>query len=53
MGIESCQCRQAPLQRNNIAWAMLVWLKLINLAHNTGQIIYKINHNLLYKPNIP
>jgi len=31
-GIESCQCRKARLQRNHIACAMLVWLRLKKLA---------------------
>ncbi|NJO58841.1 MAG: transposase [Richelia sp. RM2_1_2] len=46
-GIESCQCRKARLQRNHIACAMLVWLRLKNLAYRTGQTVYKIKHNLL------
>lgn len=46
-GIESCQCRKARLQRNHIACAMLVWLRLKNLAYQTGQTIYRIKHNLL------
>lgn len=46
-GIESCECRKAPLQRNHIACAMLVWLRLKSLAYKTGQTIYKIKHNLL------
>lgn len=46
-GIESCQCRKARLQRNHIACAMLVWLRLKTLAYQTGQTIYQIKHNLL------
>ena len=46
-GIESCQCRKARLQRNHIACAMLVWLRLKNLAYKTGETVYKIKHNLL------
>ncbi|QOV22108.1 IS701 family transposase [Anabaenopsis elenkinii] len=46
-GIESCQCRQARLQRNHIACAMLVWIRLKNLAYQTGQTVYQIKHNLL------
>lgn len=46
-GIESCQCRKARLQRNHIACAMLVWVRLKNLAYTTGQTIYQIKHNLL------
>ncbi|GCL41397.1 hypothetical protein NIES80_10920 [Dolichospermum planctonicum] len=30
-----------------LACAMLVWLRLKNLAYQTGQTIYKIKHNLL------
>lgn len=32
-GIESCQCRKARLQRNHISCAMLVCLRLKNLAY--------------------
>jgi Transposase DDE domain len=46
-GIESCQCRKARLQRNHIACAMLVWVRLKNLAYTTSQTIYQIKHNLL------
>jgi len=46
-GIESCQCRKARLQLNHIACAMLVWVRLKNLAYRTGQTIYEIKHNLL------
>lgn len=31
-GIESCQCRKARLQKNHIACAMLVWIRLKHLA---------------------
>lgn len=46
-GIESCQCRKARLQRNHIACAMLVWLRLKNLAYLTCLTVYQIKHNLL------
>jgi hypothetical protein len=46
-GIESCQCRKGRIQRNHIACAMLVWLRLKNLAYQTCQTIYRIKHNLL------
>ena len=39
-GIKSCQCRKARLQRNHIACAMLVWIRLKNLAYQTGQTVY-------------
>jgi Transposase DDE domain len=46
-GIESCQCRKARLQRNHIACAILVWLRLKSLSYQTGQTVYQIKHNLL------
>jgi Transposase DDE domain len=46
-GIESCQCRKERLQRNHISCAILVWLRLKNLAYKTGQTIYQIKHKLL------
>lgn len=40
-GLEHCQCRKARIQRNHIACAFLVWVRLAELAHrsislNTG-----------------
>lgn len=35
-GIDSCQCRKARLQKNHIACAILVWIRLKNLAYQTG-----------------
>ena len=46
-GIESCQCRKARIQRNHIACAILVWLRLKDIADQTGQTIYQIKHALL------
>jgi hypothetical protein len=46
-GIESCQCRKGRIQRNHIACAILVWLRLKNLAYRSGQTIYQIKHGLL------
>ncbi|MHC5674656.1 IS701 family transposase [Nostoc sp.] len=46
-GIESCQCRKGCIQRNHIACAILVWLRLKDLAYKTGQTIYQIKHGLL------
>ena len=31
-GIESCQCRKARIQKNHIACAILVWLRLKDTA---------------------
>lgn len=60
-GIESCQCRKGRIQRNHIACAILVWLRLKELAAQTGQTIYQIKHGLLSnylvqqlkRPNVP
>lgn len=46
-GIESCQCRKARIQRNHINCAMLVWLRLKQLAYSTGQTVYQLKQALL------
>ncbi len=46
-GIESCQCRKGRIQRNHIACAILVWLRLKDLAYKSSQTIYQIKHGLL------
>jgi hypothetical protein len=46
-GIESCQCRQARIQRNHIACAILVWNHLKRFADFTCQTIYQLKQNLL------
>lgn len=46
-GMEACQCRKARIQRNHINCAILVWLRLKNMAYSTGQTIYQIKYGLL------
>src|SRR6266536_1611237 len=46
-GIEGCQCRRARSVRNHIACALLVWVRLKQVAHDTGQTIYQVKHGLL------
>jgi hypothetical protein len=46
-GIESCQYRKARLQRNHVACAMLVWIRLKNLGYQTGQTVYQNKHRFL------
>lgn len=46
-GIEKNQCRKARIQRNHIACAMLVWLRLTDLARQTQQTVYRIKHGML------
>lgn len=46
-GLEHCQCRQARIQRNHIACALLVWVRLTELASQTGKTLYRLKHGLL------
>jgi hypothetical protein len=46
-GIEKCQCRQARIVRNHIGCAILVWIRLKQVAHETQQTIYQVKHGLL------
>ena len=46
-GIEACKCGKARIQRNHICCALLVWLRLKNLAYQTGQTIYAFKWGLL------
>jgi macrodomain Ter protein organizer (MatP/YcbG family) len=46
-GIERCQCRKARIQRNHIACAILVWVRLAAVAKEMGQTLYRVKHGLL------
>ena len=46
-GIEGCQCRLARIQRNHIACAILVWVRLKQVAHETAATIYQLKQGLL------
>ena len=46
-GLERCQCRKARIQRNHIGCALLVWVRLKELAAHTGRTIYQLKHGLL------
>ena len=46
-GLERCQCRKARTQRNHIGCAFLVWIRLKELATQTGRTIYQLKHGLL------
>lgn len=46
-GIEGCQCRLARIQRNHIACAMLVWIRLKPVAQQTSSTIYQLKQGLL------
>ncbi len=46
-GIEGCQCRLARIQRNHIACAILVWVRLKQVAQETASTLYQLKHGLL------
>ncbi len=46
-GLEQCQCRKARIQRNHIACALLVWVRLNALAAQSGRTLYQLKHGLL------
>ena len=46
-GLEGCQCRLARIVRNHIGCAILVWVRLTQVAHETGRTIYQVKHDLL------
>jgi hypothetical protein len=46
-GAEGCQCRKARIVRNHIGCAILVWVRLNQVAHETQQTIYQVKHGLL------
>jgi hypothetical protein len=46
-GVEKCQCRKARIQRNHIACAVLVWIRLTELARASVTTIYRIKEDLL------
>jgi len=46
-GLERCQCRKARIQRHHIGCALLVRVRLKELATQTGRTVYQLNHGLL------
>ena len=46
-GIQKNQCRKARIQRNHIACAMLVWLRLTDLPRQNGKAVYPIKQGML------
>jgi len=46
-GLEGCQCRKARIVRNHIACAILVWVRLKQVANETQQTVYRLKHDLL------
>lgn len=45
-GLEGCQCRLERIVRNHIGCAMLVWVRLKQVAYQTDQTIYQVKHSL-------
>jgi len=48
-GVEKCQCRKAGIQRNHIACAVLVWIRLAAIARKTCSTIYMSKNEMLSK----
>jgi hypothetical protein len=46
-GVEKCECRKQRIQRNHIACAVLVWVRLKKIAYDSGQTVYQIKKSLL------
>jgi hypothetical protein len=46
-GVEKCQARRARIQRNHIACAVLVWIRLKAIARKAGATVYQLKQNLL------
>jgi hypothetical protein len=46
-GIEGCQCRKARIVRNHIGCAILVWIRLQQVAHMSQRTIYQVKNGLL------
>lgn len=47
-GLEGCQCRLARIQRNHIGCALLVWVRLKQVAHQLAVSIYQLKQGLLH-----
>ena len=43
-GLEKCPCRLARMVRNHIGCAMFVWIRLAQVAYQTGQTIYQVKY---------
>ena len=46
-GWEKCQCRKARIQRNHIGCALLVWVRLKEVAISNKTTVYQLKHGLL------
>ena len=46
-GVEKCQARKSRVQRNHIACAVLVWVRLTAIARKVGKSIYQLKEEML------
>jgi hypothetical protein len=46
-GIEGCQCRKARIVRNHVGCAILVWIRLKQVAQQSQCTIYQVKNGLL------
>jgi hypothetical protein len=46
-GVEKCQCRKARSQRNHIACAVLVWIRLTSIARKALTNVYQLKRGML------
>ena len=46
-GIQKCQAHSGRIQRNHIACALLVWVRLTTLARCAGRTVYTLKQGLL------
>ena len=46
-GLEGYQCRKARIVRNHIVYAILVWVRLEQVAIETKHTVYHLKHGLL------
>ena len=46
-GIEQCQCRKQRMQRNHIACAISVWVRLKKVATQTCQTVYQVKKSMM------
>ena len=45
-GLEKCQCRLSRIVRNHIGCAFLVWVRLAQVAYQSGQSVYQVKYGL-------
>ncbi len=46
-GVEKCQCRKARIQRNHIACAVLVWIRMTHIARKALTNVYNLKKGML------